>query len=350
MRFYCWILFFICVTFGQIARPKLHVDENGSFRVAQFTDLHFEGNDKDPLTVEVMKKLIGYAHPDFIALSGDAIGGYAWDKKTPNWFYNEWTKCTSAMNDTKTFYGYTLGNHDAEGDLSREEIMRLDMTHPYSMSEVSPEGVVGGSNFVVPVYAHNDDTKVVLTLWFLDSNDYNCSNVYGYGCIDTTAIEWYIKKSKEFEQKEGYVVPGLAFFHIATPEYLTAWAHFNGTGYKKEHSGCSSVNSGFIAAALQRKDIKGTYVGHDHAIDFEIDYYGIHLSHGRKTGVAGYGPSENVKRGSRIIDVTVTGTNDMKLDSWILNEDGEKEVRTELMGDVTIHQDICNRSKTPRLY
>ena len=37
--------------------------------------------------------------------------------------------------------------------------------------------------------------------------------------------------------------------------------------------------------------IQGVFVGHDHCNDFFVDFEGMLLAYGRKTGVGGYGPS-----------------------------------------------------------
>lgn len=41
-----------------------------------------------------------------------------------------------------------------------------------------------------------------------------------------------------------------------------------------------------------RKDIKAIYVGHDHSNDFIMDFNGLSLVYGRKTGDGCYGPAE----------------------------------------------------------
>ncbi|KAK8793460.1 hypothetical protein WA158_004819 [Blastocystis sp. Blastoise] len=346
-NFIVFVLFTACVI-AQSVRPKLHVDENGAFKITQFTDLHYGDGDHDDETTQIMRTILKTENPDFVAFTGDMVAGYGWDKQ-PGWYEKKWNAFTSILNETRIPYGYTLGNHDSEADKNRREIMEIDEQNPWSYSQEGPKDVVGASNFMVPVYAYKNDTKIVLTLWFLDSGDYNCMGQAGYGCIDPTAIEWYMKKSTEIEKEQGYPVPGLAFFHIPVPEYLIAWSHFNGVGGRYEDCGCASLNTGLLAAALKRKDLKATFVGHDHEIDFNIDYYGIHLIHGRKTGVGCYGPSEGVKRGGRVIVAKTTGTNEMSLDTWITNEDAEREYQTERTGKVDEKQDICKNAKTPRV-
>lgn len=41
----------------------------------------------------------------------------------------------------------------------------------------------------------------------------------------------------------------------------------------------------------RRHSIQGLFVGHDHCNDFVVEFEGITMAYGRKTGVGGYGPS-----------------------------------------------------------
>ena len=47
---------------------------------------------------------------------------------------------------------YVQGNHDSQGDLSRDEISNLDMSLEYSLTEKAPNTTVGTSNYVKAVY------------------------------------------------------------------------------------------------------------------------------------------------------------------------------------------------------
>ncbi len=56
---------------------------NGTFKILQLTDMHFgESNLKDLLTMSLQTFLIKKVNPDFVALTGDEVSGYAWDNTT----------------------------------------------------------------------------------------------------------------------------------------------------------------------------------------------------------------------------------------------------------------------------
>jgi predicted MPP superfamily phosphohydrolase len=63
------------------------VNEKGTFKFVQFTDIHFgEGADKDLGSQNVIRKVLETEKPDFAVITGDVVSGYAWDGKTPGWY------------------------------------------------------------------------------------------------------------------------------------------------------------------------------------------------------------------------------------------------------------------------
>ena len=134
-----------------------------------------------------------------------------------------WDRWTEVIYETKMPYGYTLGNHDGEADLTRREVVEVDMKNPYSFTQMAPEGVDGASNFVIPVYSSKDPEEVVMNLWFFDSNRNDCLNVAGWGCVDHSAVNWYRTKSVELESIQNGRKPGVAFMHIPPPEFIFAY-------------------------------------------------------------------------------------------------------------------------------
>ena len=188
--------------------------------------------DKDRLATDIMRRIISLDNPDFVAFTGDMVSGTVscmayilggnWNH-TEGWFRDQWKHWSSVVTERKIPYGYTLGNHDGEANLSRREIIEMDMENPTSLTSLSSEETGGASNFVIPVYSSKDPSEVVMNLWFFDSNDYNCMGLKGYGCVGLNTIQWYREKSKELEKQQGRKIPGVAFMHIAPPEYMYAY-------------------------------------------------------------------------------------------------------------------------------
>lgn len=180
-----------------------------------------------------MRKLVQAEDPDFIAFTGDMVSGrlqklgylptgYSWNK-SQGWYEAMWHRWTKVIYETKKPYCYTLGNHDSEADLDRQEIVKLDMTNPYSYTQLFPDNMAGASTFVIPVYSSKHPEKVVMNLWFFDSGDYNCLGVNGYGCVEPKMIDWYKRMSRQLEIEQGGKKPAVAFMHIPPVEYLYAY-------------------------------------------------------------------------------------------------------------------------------
>lgn len=72
-------------------------------------------------------------------------------------------------------------------------------------------------------------------------------------------------------------------------------------GRKDEDVCCQGLNTGLLAAMREewvrrsrvrsRGNILGVFAGHDHCDDYVVDFEGILLGYGRKSGVGSYGPS-----------------------------------------------------------
>ena len=149
----------------------------------------------------------------------------------------------------------------------------------------------------------------------------NCEEVVGWGCVYPNQVQWYRQKSKELiELDNNVVLPGYAFFHIPLVEYMDLYNNNKIAGSKYEEVCCSSLNTGLFSAFKEFDNIKATFCGHDHNNDFHGDYLGIGLYFGRKTGYGGYGPSDGLQRGARILNFNLQNTN-IKLTSWIRQED-----------------------------
>ncbi|KAL5136271.1 Chlorophyll a-b binding protein 7, chloroplastic [Glycine soja] len=148
-----------------------------------------------------------------------------------------------------------LGNHDQEGSLSREGVMKYIAGMKNTLSVVNPPEVhiidgFGNYNLEVGGVEGTDfENKSVLNLYFLDSGDYS-KKAYMNGPVP---------------QKEP--APGLAYFHIPLPKYAS-FDSSNFTGVKQEGISSNSVNSGFFTTLIEAGDVKAVFTGHDHVNDF----------------------------------------------------------------------------------
>jgi hypothetical protein len=301
------------------SNTKLQFNSTGDFTILQFTDLHYgECYFKDEFSQHLQEKLINHVKPDLVVITGDAVSGYAWDK-SDTFYQNCWKKWTNPMLKTKVKYAYTLGNHDDQANLSRQQILDLENTNPFSITSQSRK-ITGITNYIIPITSSKDSNIPISILWFFDTNDEGCLGHSGWGCINPDQIEWYESISKGIINQAGRKVEGLGFFHIPLPEYIDLWN--KGETYGARHEGVCSpdVNTGFFDKVLEVGNIRGMFCGHDHSNDFGGSWKGVELVYGRKTGYGGYGPS-GLQRGGRIINLKEKEDGTFSYSHRIIQED-----------------------------
>ncbi|UTH12020.1 metallophosphoesterase family protein [Macrococcoides canis] len=260
------------------------------FKIMQLTDLHFgdllpESSHIDQVTKALITRLIHTNQPNFIAITGDLI----WSKAPDS---------LSTFRDVLTFidsfnipFDATFGNHDSEGEFSRNDINEI---------------LLSQSNFIEPQSLFNDNdrlcyyTELVVDghthrLYFIDSGDYDKLQVGEYDYITHAQIEWLVETDKAFSGTSQL------FIHIPIPEYATAKSLGLAQGHQDEEICCPKLNTGlFSQLLLNGLSVKAMYCGHDHDNDFTADYCGIKLNYGRVTGFNTYG---SLRRGGRMIEL-----------------------------------------------
>ncbi|KAG0055621.1 purple acid phosphatase, partial [Gryganskiella cystojenkinii] len=236
--------------------PKLRFQEDGSFKIVQFADIHMATGPHschnvpstmectgDVNTLEMMERMLDAERPDLVVYTGDNVDGL-----TSNDAYATILKYSKPVVDRGIPWTIIFGNHDEEGDLSREEMMRSVQDIPYSLSERGPLGISGTGNYVLNIHKHRrrhgslldeymikeelldfedlkhrrDDDRSQFTLYFVDSGAYSFSIEYpGWDWIKEDQVEWFRQTSKEITSRYqiDQIPNALAFFHIPIPEY-----------------------------------------------------------------------------------------------------------------------------------
>lgn len=198
----------------------LQFNDNGEFRIMQVTDLQ-DGSPMKLITKNLLKKAIETLNPDLIVLTGDNINTTAGKSSTYAWAINEFMSI---------FEGYGIpvaavfGNHDAEGNNSRAEQMKVYEKYDCFIGCAGEDmGNYTSGTYYVPLYSSADAEDMVFNLWMMDSGDYNKENdLGGYAALSLPQIEWYKAKEAELAEKNGEVVPSLVFQHIVVPEIFDA--------------------------------------------------------------------------------------------------------------------------------
>lgn len=283
----------------------LKFDSKGQFKIAQFTDIHWDNNSENcPKTVASIRHVLETEKPDVAILTGDIV--------TAPPAVEGWLAIAKIFEEAKTPWAVILGNHDAETGITRPAIFDTIAHLPYFIGERGSKELYGAGNYSLPIY-DNTGKEVSAVLYCIDSNDYPEKRTYGhYDWIHFDQIEWYRNTSREYTATNNNApLPSLAFIHIPINEYANIVGKPTTAGIKEEGIAGSDINSGFFASLIEMGDVMGVFCGHDH----DNDYIGIEkeiaLAFGRKSGADAYGKLET---GARII---LLYEGKRKFDSWI---------------------------------
>lgn len=291
-------------------KRDLFFKDDGSFKIIQFTDIHFcKDNEADHHTTKIVSQIIQQENPDFIIATGDTVYG------PDNVRYLE--KALSPIIESGVPWSYTFGNHDTEDGAGADVLFPIITGFPNCAAYNADDSISGMGNHFLEVINHQGETKWVL--FGVDSGAYNrMPQVGGYDYVKQDQIQWYKKIVSDFGEK-GSAFSTLVFMHIALPEYHEVWDTEKCCGEKREGIGCPRINSGFFAAMQEAGHTKGVFVGHDHINDFYGSLYGITLGYGRAAGYNTYGQDDYLK-GARIIMLDENNTDSFV--TYVRLEDG----------------------------
>lgn len=301
----------VCLTTNAQNNIQLKFNTNGQFKVAQFTDIHWDNKSPNcSKTTAVIKYVLENEKPDLAMLTGDIV--------TDAPAKDGWLAIARIFEEARIPWAVVLGNHDAETGVSRDEIFDIIGNLPYFIGEKGPE-LTGCGNYTLPVLgSKNNKTNAVL--YCLDTNNKPSGHKYGhYDWIHFDQIEWYRQTSDRLTQQNNKrPIPALAFIHIPLPEWKLIEGREGTIGNKLEGVASPDINSGTFSAMVEKKDVMGIFAGHDHDNDYIGLEQDIALAFGRSTGIDAYGKLE---RGSRII---LMYEDKFKFDTWIRTPKGKE--------------------------
>ena len=281
--------------------PKLAF-RDGKFKILQLTDLHLafveDRTAKADATLGVIRRLLAAEKPDLTILTGDLITA---DPTTLSGGLPEaWAKLAEPFAEAKLPFAVTFGNHDHERKETTAEQLVMIQKSPWNVTFSQDTSLSGAGNCAIPVYGA--DGKPARRIWLFDSHSYPAqSGLSAYDWIKNDQIQWYRKTSEKIEKESGGRTPSLAFFHIPVPEFWRVHHAEETLGIGNEDVCAPELNSGLFTALIERGDVDGVFVGHDHVNDYIASYKGVALAYGRKTGEDSYG---DLARGGRIIEWT----------------------------------------------
>lgn len=272
--------------------PALRFRPDGRFRIMQLTDLHYTSSERQsghvlPLVAELVER----DRPDLIVVTGDLI--YARDAE------RLLRRIGAALAKTGVPYAITLGNHDAEQGLTRDEVYEVIRTLPGCINARYNADDERQGDFVIPLLG--TDGSVAARVYVMDSNDYNADD-HSYAGVDSAQVAWYERRSEELELQCGRKVPALLFLHIPLNEYAEAFDNDpKAVGFRLEPECPGRDNHGLFDALVHRGEVMGVFAGHDHANNYIARKEGIALGYGRYSG--GFAEYQELLSGARLFEL-----------------------------------------------
>lgn len=305
----------------------LRFKANGTFTIAQFTDIHWkDGGEKDLLSKQVMEQVLQAEQPDLVVFTGDIIytGHVSPGEAVCTDPAGALLEAVAPVDSLGIPWAYTFGNHDSEpgSPATREQLLEavLGCRHTVTLPpEAAGSGPgLGPGNYRLDVLGSAGETAAALFL--LDTgNRSSVSAVGGYNWVSRRQIDWFARESRSLPLlADGMPAPACMFLHIPLPEYREVWETQVCYGHKHEEVCCPKVNSGLFAAMAETGHVMGVFAGHDHINDYWGELYGIKLCYGRATGHNTYG-REGFPRGARMLRLR---EGQRRFDTWLRLEDG----------------------------
>lgn len=305
-----WIIISL---FGMIAfalnAQKLSFKRDGTFKIVQFTDMHYvHGNPKSDTTLMLIPKILDKEKPDLVVFTGDIVTGKP--------VKEGWDAVTKFVIDRSIPFAVTLGNHDHEQGVTREEIAEIVTNYPFNINRLSNVSSGRVMDNVIPIYSSEKQLKEAALIYCFDTGAYSTiEGVSGYDWMTIDQIQWYRKQSLYYTVKNNFhPLPAVAFFHIPLPEYRLAFNDEKNVRYgvRREEECSPQLNSGMFLTMKEMGDVMGTFVGHDHVNNYIVNYYGIALAYGHFSGwKTTYTPEIN---GARVV---VLKEGKREFDTWL---------------------------------
>jgi 3',5'-cyclic AMP phosphodiesterase CpdA len=331
---------------GQCGRSQLKFKPDGTFKIVQFTDTQ-DDQSIDPRTVALIQAVLDDQRPDLVVFTGDNITK---GPQIPDDVRVAINHVVAPVDTRGIPWFITFGNHDedhtAVTGVDEEAMLRIYMSYRFNVNERSPKNINGTGNVSLLIHGARN-SEPVFGVWGLDSGRYSPEEIAGqyisedfllgwtwmpdWDWIRPSQVEWYTQKSEGYEKIFKRKIPSLMFFHIPLQEFRTMYEN---DAYKAQHPelgllpqhGVSGernedecpgpFNSGLFSALLERGDVKGLFVGHDHVNNYVGNYFGITLGYSANTGFGTYGlgGAENDRlRGARL---------------FVLNEENLEDIQT----------------------
>ena len=277
------------------------LEYHDDYNILQLTDIHWNVNSSvkssaaylDKLFEEVndhVKKSQGAdAKIDLVELTGDIFmlaNNYHLDK------FIEY------FEDKAEQYGFVYapvwGNHDRQSLFDPKTLSEKFRDAAHGIYFEPSDDLYGRSNYIINLTA--DGTKNSEAVWMIANIDSGAgfSETELSVSIDNDYIrpdqtDWFIKE----HELAGKDVPAIAYYHIAQDENQKAWDEVNEDAkshknkFFKLEGFCDNGNERYASDFIDRAkehNLKAAFMGHAHNVDWTVEYEGVVIGLGVKTG------------------------------------------------------------------
>jgi hypothetical protein len=342
MAFLFW-LFLLLVINGVHCHGVVKFNHN-IIRMVQFTDLHMGENDeKDLMTMDLMRSILYLEKPDFVVFTGDQVTGYEVLSLEQRLIL--WQRALSITAEFDIPFATLFGNHDDQlyhldlflwnsiahgvfwvelsictalffcvGKRQRPVCFILTLCLSLALvlvttpSKAMRRVLVSHENQVYPSLSYTgmgpgdlngmSNYRVILEmpgasipLYFLDS---------GGGMIDNVLSPDQLKWLLSFEPSDY----ALAFVHVAPVQFSSVYSDkCQGDSPKERATSCPGSET--LLKTLRSIGVRALFVGHDHGNSWCCDSDAMLLCYGKHSGFGGYDFHKTL-RGARVIDVNAS--------------------------------------------
>ena len=271
------------------------------FNILQLTDIHWNVNTSTKASTAYLDKLLaeadvhikatqgGSAKIDLVELTGDMFMlANSYHLSTFIDYFEQKAEEYGFM------YAPIWGNHDRHGLYNPNELAARFKNAPHCYYYEENDDVYGRSNYIINLT--EDGTKNSSVVWMvanLDSgaafSETELSVFRDYDYIRKDQTEWFISE----HELAGENVPVIAYYHIPQDENEAAWqavtendAALKNKFFKLEgfaDNGEAEYASDFIDRAKDH-NLKAAFMGHAHNVDWTVEYEGVVIGLGVKTG------------------------------------------------------------------
>ena len=271
------------------------------YNILQLTDIHWSANSSTVSSKAYLDKLLKEvddhiketrgpsAKIDLVELTGDMF-------MLANSYHM--TTFIAYMEEKAEEYGFLYapiwGNHDQQSLVNPNTLAKYFSEAPHCLYRELSDNLYGRSNYIINLTEDGTaGTKVSWMILNLDSgasfSDTEFSLTRDSDYLRPDQTEWFIQE----HALAGEDVPVIAYYHIPQDECVTAWEMVvkDPTALKNKFfrleglDGTQSedYNSDFFDRAKDH-NLKAAFMGHAHNTDWTVEYEGVVLGLGVKTG------------------------------------------------------------------